>query len=273
MSIPPTRPRSIAKVVLVTGASSPSGMVLSWALAQQEWDLALHYEGLQPPASMLELVKECEKLGRRAQIICADLQDENQVKSLISRVITTLGTVTCLVNNATYAAMDDAADFSAAQLEQHMRTNVALPIVLARALHQATAEGSQAVVINLLDQKLFNPDPDFLSYTLSKAALLRATESLALALAPRIRVVGVAPALELHRAASNATSSAAFSAAFSPTFSAATIADDFAASICFIAGSTAITGATLLLDGGLHLRAAPGNREVIAPIASALSAP
>lgn len=261
MNTPPTRTRSIAKVVLVTDAASPLGMDLSWALAQQEWDLALHYEGLQPPASMLELVKECEKIGRRAHIICADLHDESQVKSLISRAIATLGSVTCLVNNATYVAMDCADGFSAALLEQHMRTNVALPILLAQVLHQVTAEGSQAVVINLLDQKLFNPDPGFLSYTLSKAALQRATESLALALAPRVRVIGVAPALDLRRPACI------------PTLGAATMADDFAASICFIAGSSAITGATLLMDSGLHLRAAAGNQEVIAATAPALSAP
>lgn len=255
----PARPQSIAKVALITDAPSPLGLILARALAQQGWDLALHHEEAQPPVSMLELLKECEKIGRRAHLIYADLNDEKQVKLLIPQIISISGSLACVVNNATHIGMDCATDFSSAALEQHMRVNVATPILLAQALHKATIEGSQAVVINLLDQKLFNPEPDFLSYTLSKAAMYRATESLALALAPRVRVVAIAPALDLSGPTSRSM------------LMATTLADDFAASICFIAGSTAITGTTLLVNGGSHLRAQPSSQAIIVPPSSAVS--
>ena len=261
MNFSPTRPPLNTKVALVTDASSPLGRIISRALAQQGWDLALHDENAHPPALMLKLVKECENLGRRVHTISADLSDDTQVKSLVPQIILALGSLTCVVNNATHVATDVAANFSASLLERHMRTNLATPILLAQSLHAATAEGAQAVVINLLDQKLFNPEPDFLSYTLSKAALQKATDLLALALAPRVRVVGIAPALNLGHPA------------LTPSLDAATNADDFAASICFIASSISLTGTTLLMDGGAHLRAGSKNRDVIAPItASALSA-
>ena len=261
MNYSPTRPLLNAKVALVTDASNPLGSIISRALAQQGWDLALHYGDAQPPALLLKLVKECENLGHRVHLISADLADETQVKSLIPRIIVALGSLTCVVNNAARVVADVAADFSASHLERHMRTNLAAPILLAQSLHATTAEGAQAVVINLLDQKLFNPAPDFLSYTLSKAALQKATDLLALALAPRVRVVGIAPALNLD------------APGLTLTLDTATTADDFAASICFIASSTAVTGTTLLIDGGAHLRARSGNRNVIVPTtASALSA-
>lgn len=250
MSKPSNRPSPVAQVALVTDAASSLGRIIARALAQQGWDLALHYQHAEAPT--LALVKEFEAIGRRALAIPANLSDEAAVKSLVPRVIAALGSLSCVVNNATHVEQDSAADFSAAQLEQHMRSNLAAPILLAQALHAATPDGAQAAVINLLDQKLFSPQPDFLSYTLSKAALHNATQLLALALAPRLRVVGIAPTLDLGQPG------------ISPVLSVAASADDLAASICFIAASSAITGTTLLVDDGQHLRARPANQVAVA---------
>jgi len=249
MSLFSNRPPPVAPVALITDAASSLGHIISRALAQQGWDLALHYQqDQQAEVTTLELVKEFEAIGRRALAIPANLCDDTAVKSLVPRVIAVLGSLSCVVNNATELARDSAADFSAARLEQHMRSNVSAPILLAQALHAATPEGAQAAVINVLDQKLFSPQPDFLSYTLSKAALHSATQLLAQALAPRLRVVGIAPTLDLNQPG------------ISPVLSVAASADDLAASICFIAASSAITGTTLLVDGGQHLRAGPGDQ-------------
>jgi NAD(P)-dependent dehydrogenase (short-subunit alcohol dehydrogenase family) len=237
MSMSSTRPSPAGQVALVTDAASSLGRIIARALAQQGWDLALHYQ--HGEAATLALAKDIQAGGGRALAIPADLSDEAQAKSLVPRVIAALGSLSCVVNNATLLVRDSAADFSAAQLEQHMRSNLAAPILLAQALHAATPEGRQAVVVNLLDQKLFSPQPDFLSYTLSKAALHSATQLLAQALAPRLRVVGIAPALDPNPVG--------------PLLSNPAHADDLAASICFIAASSAITGTTLLVDGGRHL--------------------
>src|SRR6185312_6232930 len=112
---------------------------------------------------------------------------------LLPRAIAALGTISCVVNNASLFDYDSAGDFSAARLDMHMHVNLTAPVLLAQALYAATPADSQSVVINLLDQKLFNLNPDFLSYTLSKAALHSATTMLAQALAPKVRVVGIAP--------------------------------------------------------------------------------
>ncbi|MGS0741226.1 SDR family NAD(P)-dependent oxidoreductase [Glaciimonas sp. GG7] len=255
MSSSPIHPSSAAKtstaakvalIALVTDAASPLGCIIARALAAEGWDLALHYQGADISIAAQALVNECEATGRRALAICANLDDETETKALVSRVIAALGGLSCIVNNAAFVAEDSAADFSAMQIELHMRRNLTAPMLLTQALHAATPVGKQAVVINLLDQKLFSPEPDFLSYTLSKAALHSATQLLALAFAPRLRVVGIAPAFDLTQAAPDCTS---------PALSAATSADDLAASVCFIANSSAMTGTTLLMDNGQHLRA------------------
>jgi NAD(P)-dependent dehydrogenase (short-subunit alcohol dehydrogenase family) len=123
--------------------------------------------------------------------------------------------------------------------------------LLAQALHAATPDGAQAVVINLLDQKLFNLNPDFLSYTLSKAALHTATTMLAQALAPKLRVVGVAPGLTML---SGDQSESGFTHAHGATpLGRSSTPDDIAAAVCYVAGAAAVTGATLVVDGGQHL--------------------
>ncbi|GAC1520752.1 MAG: hypothetical protein NVS3B11_20380 [Collimonas sp.] len=162
------------------------------------------------------------------------------------------GYISCIVNNASHMEHDNPASFSSASLERHMQSNLAAPILLAQALYAATlkSEGAQAVVINLLDQKLFNPQPDFLSYTLSKAALHSATALLAQAYAPQLRVVGVAPSLTVPLTTIGQQ----------PRLPATL--EDIAATVCFIASSSAITGSTLIVDGGQHLY--PDPREQVA---------
>ncbi len=140
-----------------------------------------------------------------------------------------------------------------------MHANLAAPLLLAQALHAATPAGSQSVVINLLDQKLYNPNPDFLSYTLSKAALLSATTLLAQALAPLVRVVGVAPGITLM---SGEQTAGEFEQAHRVTpLGKSSTPEDVAATVCFVASASAITGTTILVDGGQHL--IPLQRDVM----------
>ena len=137
-------------------------------------------------------------------------------------------------------------------MEAHWRSNTGAPILLAQALHaHLAAREAQGAVVNLLDQKLWNPNPDFLSYTLSKAALECANTLLAQALAPRLRVVGVAPGLTLT---SHMLSDEQFRALhqLSPLGRSST-PEDVAATVRFALENRSITGTTLLVDGGQHL--------------------
>ena len=244
------------QVALVTGAAKRIGRVIALTLARQGWDIAVHYGKSQQEA--LAVVREIEALGRRAVALPCELADEAGVRALVEQA-GQLGPVRCVVNNASIFEHDLAENFRADNLDLHMRANVAAPVLLAQALFNATPADQQAVVINLLDQKLYNPNPDFLSYTLSKAALLSATTLLAQALAPRVRVVGVAPGITL---VSGDQSEAGFEKAHRVTpLGKSSTPEDVAATVCFIAASPAITGTTIVVDGGQHL--IPLQRDVM----------
>lgn len=237
------------KVALVTGAAKRIGRAIALALARRGWDIGLHYRDSEQDAQ--SAAAEIMALGRKAVLLKCDLSIESEVKMLLARAIEQLGPVTCVVNNASIFEFDSASSFSVAQLDAHMHANLAAPILLAQALFEATPDDAQSVVINLLDQKLFNPNPDFLSYTLSKAALHNATALLAQALAPRVRVVGVAPGITL---VSGDQSAEDFAKAHTATpLGKSSTPDDIAAAVCFMAEAPAVTGTTLLVDGGQHL--------------------
>jgi NAD(P)-dependent dehydrogenase (short-subunit alcohol dehydrogenase family) len=140
-----------------------------------------------------------------------------------------------------------------------MRVNVAAPILLARQLHARIAEGGQGVVINLLDQKLWNPNPDFLSYTLSKSALRAATDLLARALAPKLRVVGLAPGITLPAGGQSRSDFERSSRVTALGYSSSP--QDIAQAVVYLARARAVTGTTLLVDGGQHL--IPTERDVM----------
>jgi NAD(P)-dependent dehydrogenase (short-subunit alcohol dehydrogenase family) len=246
------------KVALVTGAAKRIGRVIALALARDGWDVVVHYGHSADEA--MATVREIEGMGRRALALACDLSKEAQVRDLLPQAEVAMGRrVSCVVNNASLFEYDSAANFSHALLDDHMHTNLAAPILLAQALHEATPDGEQSVVINLLDQKLFNLNPDFLSYTLSKAALHSATTMLAQALAPKLRVVGVAPGITM---VSGDQTPENFAKAHTVTpLGRSSTPDDVAAAVCFAANSPAITGTTLVVDGGQHL--IPLQRDVM----------
>ncbi|MDQ9170929.1 SDR family oxidoreductase [Oxalobacteraceae bacterium R-40] len=246
-----------AKVALVTGAAKRIGRSIALALAQQGWDVIVHYRNSAQDAQAT--VEDICAFGRRAVAVQCDLNDEAAVKALLPNAMQMLGPISCVVNNASLFSYDCIADFSVAQMDAHMRANLAAPILLAQSLFELTSESGRSVVINLLDQKLFNPNPDFLSYTLSKAALHSATTMLAQALAPRVRVVGVAPGITL---VSGEQSVEGFSKAHTLTpLGKSSTPEDVAQAVCFLADAKAVTGTTLIVDGGQHLL--PSQRDVM----------
>ena len=240
------------KVALVTGAAKRIGRTVALALAKRGWDVIVHFN--HSAADAADTVAAIIQMGRRSIAMQCNLSDEAEVRVLIPAAVAWCGPqsrLSCVVNNASLFEQDSAADFSWRALDAHMHANLAAPIVLARALHAATADGEQSVVINLLDQKLFNLNPDFLSYTLSKAALQTATTMLAQALAPRLRVVGVAPGITM---VSGDQSESGFAQAHTVTpLGRSSTPQDIADAVCFVAEARAMTGTTMLVDGGQHL--------------------
>ena len=246
-----------ARVALVTGAGQRIGRAIAIGMAAAGWDVAIHY--LRSADGAEETAAAVRQLGRRAVLLQCDLTDEPAVRALPGRASDALGPLGCIVNSAALFVHDDPTAFSPALLARHMQTNVAAPLLLAQALHAATPDSSQAVVINLLDQKLDNLNPDFLSYTLSKAALQTATTMLAQALAPRVRVVGVSPGITL---VSGDQGAAGFEEAHRATpLGRSSTPQDIVDAVCYLASARAITGTTLVVDGGQHL--IPLTRDVM----------
>jgi len=252
-----SRSTPLPRVALVTGAGRRLGRAIALGLAQAGWDVALHYRHSEVEA--IATRDAILALGRRAALLQCDLTDEAAVRQLVGRAADALGPLSCIVNNASLFEYDSATEFSPALLAAHMQANVAAPLLLAQALHAATPEGGQAVVVNLLDQKLYNLNPDFLSYTLSKAALHTATTMLAQALAPKVRVVGVAPGITL---VSGEQSEEGFAEAHQMTpLQRSSTPQDIADAVVYAATARALTGTTLLVDGGQHLM--PLGRDVM----------
>ncbi|MDO9360950.1 MAG: SDR family oxidoreductase [Polaromonas sp.] len=243
-------PASPAPVVLVTGAARRLGREIALALAAGGWRVAVHYRSSADDAA--KTIADCSVLAGAAAGFDADLDNETAVRGLLPRVIAHFGQIDAVVNNASTFEHDSAASFGFAAMEKHMRSNTGAAILLAQALHgHVAARQATGAVVNLLDQKLWNQNPDFFSYTLSKAALEAANTMLAMALAPQVRVVGVAPGLTLT---SHLLSEEKFEALhkLAPLGRSSSPAD-VAATVKFALENASISGTTLLVDGGQHL--------------------
>lgn len=250
------------RVVLVTGAAKRLGREIALNLARDGWQVAVHYRDSVEEAHRTSA--ECAKLSGNSKSFRTNLANETAVQNLLPSVISHFGHVDAVVNSASTFEQDSTATFSFAAMEKHMRSNAGAPILLAQALHthilrrrsdaaavDAAEPQAQGVVINLLDQKLWNQNPDFVSYTLSKAALEAATTMLALALAPAVRVVGVAPGLTLT---SNLLSDEQFRQRHKlALLDHSSTPADVAATVRFALENRSITGTSLLVDGGQHL--------------------
>jgi NAD(P)-dependent dehydrogenase (short-subunit alcohol dehydrogenase family) len=249
----PTRDPRDHPVVLVTGAARRLGRAIALELAAHGWGVAVHFRGSAKDADAT--VAEIAAHGVPARAFAADLADEAQCRALLPAVQRELGRVDAVVNNASLFEHDDAAGFTFTALERHARTNTGAPVLLAQALH-ALLEGTgrRGAVVNLLDQKLFAPNPDHLSYTLSKAALHSATTLLAQALAPRVRVNAVAPGLTLGSADIDDARLAALQAA--TPLKRGVAPADVARSVRFLLENESATGTTLVVDAGSHLQPA-----------------
>ena len=239
----PQRPYAI-----VTGGAKRIGRSIALELAHAGWSIVLHCRNSQSQAQQTAL--EIRSAGVQCLVVQADLEKPDQIDALFAQACAA-GKVGCLVNNASLFEFDQGKTFDAALFQRHMASNLAAPIQLTRLLHAAVKPGEQAVVVNLLDQKLYNMNPDFLSYTLSKAGLELATRMLAAELAPRLRVVGVAPGLTLI---SHLQTEQQFENThrISP-INRSSQPEDIAKAVLFLVQSPAITGTTLVVDGGQHL--------------------
>jgi NAD(P)-dependent dehydrogenase (short-subunit alcohol dehydrogenase family) len=240
---------ALPRAVLITGGAQRIGRAIALALAADGWAVAVHYRASRAPAAML--VDEIVGAGGRAVALDADLADEAAVAALVPRATAALGALGCLVNNASAFENDTVATVDRVSWDAHLEVNLRAPFVLMQSFAAQLPETAGGAIINLLDQRVWSLTPYFVSYTVSKAALWTLTQTMALALAPRIRVNGIGPGPTLP---SPRQSAAQFERqCASLPLRRATTPDEIAAAARFILAAPALTGQMIALDGGQHL--------------------
>jgi NAD(P)-dependent dehydrogenase (short-subunit alcohol dehydrogenase family) len=239
-------PRGVA---LVTGAGRRIGRALAVAMSGAGYDIAVHCRRSDVEAE--SVAQEILETGRRAEVLKADLADEHQTRALVGEAHRTLGPVTLLVNNASVFEDDRIETFSSDSWRAHMEVNVHAPLLLAQSFAAELPEGLTGQIINILDQRVWNPNPQFLTYSLSKATLWTATRTLAQALAPRIRVnaIGPGPTLpSVHQSSETFQAEAA-----NVLLERRAELSDLTGAALYLIDAQSVTGQMIAVDGGQHL--------------------
>ena len=240
---------AMPRAVLITGAAQRLGRAIALALAADGWAVAVHYRASRDRATAL--VEEILGAGGRAVALDADLADETAVAALVPRAVAALGPLGCLVNNASTFENDTAATVDRASWDGHIEVNLRAPFVLMQGFAAQLPDTASGAIVNLLDQRVWSLTPYFVSYTVSKAALWTLTQTMALALAPRIRVNGIGPGPTLPSPRQSAAQFERQCAAL--PLRRGTTPDEIAAAVRFILAAPAMTGQMIALDGGQHL--------------------
>jgi NAD(P)-dependent dehydrogenase (short-subunit alcohol dehydrogenase family) len=234
---------------LVTGAGRRIGRVLALEAARAGFDVAVHYRTAKADAKAV--ADEIAALGRRAVILDAELTDEAQAAGLVVRAAQALGPLGLLVNSASTFEDDRLATADRASWDAHLDANLRAPIVLAQAFAAALPPEIPGHIVNIVDQRVLRPNPQFFSYSLSKAALWWATQTMAQDLAPRVRVnaIGPGPVLaSVHQAPGEFEREAA-----ATPLQRAVSLDELAAALRYLIDATSVTGQMIAVDAGQHL--------------------
>lgn len=242
-------PAPPARAALVTGGARRIGAAICGALARAGYGIAIHAR--DSAAAAHDLANTIIAKGGRATVVEADLADHAQAKDLIAAARAALGPLTLLVNSASLFERDEIGALDHALWERQFAVNLAAPVFLTEAFAAQIPDGPDCAVINLTDQRVLNPTAHFVSYTLSKCALHVATRTLALALAPNIRVNAVAPGPTLPSPRQSEQTFARQAA--SVPLGHGPSPEEIAEAVLYLAQARSVTGQTLVVDGGQHL--------------------
>jgi NAD(P)-dependent dehydrogenase (short-subunit alcohol dehydrogenase family) len=241
------------KGALVTGAGMRIGRALAMALAADGFYVFVHHN--RSAAGARETVAEIAKAGGKAKAVKADLSSAKQAEALVGKCQATGVRLTCLVNSASLFELDRAPMATAGGFDRHMAVNLRAPMLLSQALARHLPDKETGLIVNMLDQKLFNLNPDFLSYTLSKIGLHGLTTLLAQSFAPRIRVAGIAPGLTLR---SGSQTDARFTEQHRQNpLGVGVTPEDLVRALRFIVATPSYTGDVMIVDSGEHLTGRP----------------
>ncbi|OAI42929.1 short-chain dehydrogenase [Rhizomicrobium sp. SCGC AG-212-E05] len=237
------------KNVLVTGAAKRLGRAIALDLAQAGWNVAIHYNGSETDAQ--SAAETARQSGVKAEILQADLSQESETATLVSRAAAAIGPLTALINSASLFENDDWQSATRKSWDDHIEVNLRAPLLLSQLFARQLPGGQSGNIINLIDQRVLKPTPQFLSYSVSKAGLYWLTTTLAQGMGPDIRVnaVGPGPTLKNPR-----QSDADFDRQRDATIlKRGADPSDICAAVRYLLDAPAVTGQMIAVDGGQHL--------------------
>ncbi len=239
----------MTKTVLITGGAKRIGKAIAIDFAKKKWNIAIHYNESKDEAE--KLAKEINDKGLNAFSFQADLSIGEESKKLIYDVVNKIGNINCLINNASMFERDEVNDISIESWDSHINSNLRSPVLLTKYFEKQLPQALNGNIINIVDQRVWNLTPHFVSYTLSKTGLWNFTQISALALAPRIRVnaIGPGPILPSSRQTLEEFKKQSMS---TPLEKASTV-EEICKAIQFIISVEGMTGQMIALDGGAHL--------------------
>ena len=179
------------KNILITGAATRVGRAIAIHFAEKGWNVALHY--FRSSSKAMELKKIIQQNSVKVALIKADLKNPKKVEKIVLFAKKKLGTIDCLVNNAALFEKDDISNFTVKSWNEHLNINLLAPAILTKEFAKQASKKTLSNIINIIDQRIFNLTPYFMSYTISKTGLQTLTKTMAMRLGPNIKVNGIAP--------------------------------------------------------------------------------
>ena len=237
------------QLALITGGAVRIGRTIAHHLASNGYSIAIQYNNSKAEAE--DAVAAIGQLGVQAACFRAPLSEHAEVETLVPKIVKAMGPLTCLVNNASHFADDRLPNLAWESWRTHMAINLEAPVFLSRAFAAQLRAGLSGNIVNIIDQRVLRPNPQFFSYTLSKSALWAATKTMAQALAPRIRVnaIGPGPTLaSIHQSKEDFEEECR-----AMPLGHGTSPDEIAEAVLFILNAPSMTGQMIALDGGQHL--------------------
>ncbi len=236
-------------VVLITGASQRIGRAIALGLAREGWHVALHFNTSAKAAE--ETALEITQAGGNAITLQGDLRNTDTIGDIVARAAEALGPMTCLINNASLFEDDRIETLTPQSWDDHLDINLRAPVLLSQHFVSQLPETMAGNIVNIIDQRVWKPTPQFFSYTTAKSALWATTQTMAQALAPRVRVnaIGPGPTLPSSRQSADDFETQRRSVPLGRSTSPEEISD----AIRFILATPSLTGQMLALDGGQHL--------------------
>ena len=237
------------KNLLITGAATRIGKAIILHFAERGWNIALHY--FRSSSEAIKLKKIIEQNSVKVVLIKANLKNPKQVEKILPLAKKKLGSIDCLINNAALFEKDDILNFTTKSWNYHMNINLLAPAILMKQFAKQASKKSVSNIVNIIDQRIFNLTPFFMSYTISKSGLQTLTKTMAMRLSPNIKVNAIAPGPTIK---SKRQTNKHFKNQVKSTLLKKSVQlEDICDSVEFLINNNSITGQIIAVDSGQNL--------------------